>query len=143
MIRNCNGSILYAEANTFLAVDALQAEVIAIKNACLFLTKAKLENIIFEADCINAILYTTDQSSIPSWSSRAIVEEIRRFWFMWPKWKFKACSRNVNFCAHHLAKWAFSCSWNGFIPLNLIQSTCFCDESFPIVNSFPIYKKNK
>lgn len=46
VIRNYNGSILYAEATISLAVDALHAEIIAIKEACMFMNKA-LENIIF------------------------------------------------------------------------------------------------
>lgn len=63
MIRNHNGSILYAESFTFPSADALQAETVAIKEACIFIIKANLENAIFETDCLNAILYITDENS--------------------------------------------------------------------------------
>lgn len=42
-----------------------------------------MDQIIFEADCLNTILTIKDHSSIPQLSSKAI-EEIKRYWNLWP-----------------------------------------------------------
>lgn len=84
-IRNHNGSIIFAHTRSYICMDALVAESIAIKEACSFLDHAKIKEAIIESDCLNTIYFITNSSSIVHRNVKVIIEEIRRFWHLWPK----------------------------------------------------------
>lgn len=136
LVRNFNGSITFAQAKHYYCTNALTAELHAIKDACIFMNQAKADRVIFEADSLNAITFINDPSSPIHWSASQLVEEIRRFWALWPKWRFKICSRNSNFAAHNLAAWSFSFKKLGSFPVNLLPVSCFCNGGFPLVDNF-------
>lgn len=60
IIRNSSGSIILAHTKTHVCMDSLVAEAVAIKKACYFLDRAKIEEAIIESDCLNAIYFITN-----------------------------------------------------------------------------------
>lgn len=54
IIINKNGSILFARTNQHHCMDSLAAETMGIKEARQFISKAKLENMIFESGYLAA-----------------------------------------------------------------------------------------
>ncbi|XP_012845450.1 PREDICTED: uncharacterized protein LOC105965456 isoform X2 [Erythranthe guttata] len=136
IIRNFNGSIVYAHSSMYHCHDSTMAESFAIRDACSFIKRANIKNAIFEADCLNAILYINDDTPQSHWPSSPLIDEIKRYWSLWPKWKFKFCPRNSNLSAHNLARWAFNLNWNGVVSSSFIPISCFCDIGYPLVDSF-------
>lgn len=106
ILRNNNGSIISAATSSHHYHDALTAESIAILEACKFISNAKINNAIFEADSLNAITFIRSASGASLWTANVIIQEIRKFWHLWPKWRFKFVSRNANCSSHSLANWA-------------------------------------
>ncbi|XP_012846290.1 PREDICTED: uncharacterized protein LOC105966267 isoform X2 [Erythranthe guttata] len=135
IVRNHNGSIVFAHSLQHQCTDSLVAEALAIHEACLFANHWKIAKVIFESDCLNAVHFINDHNMVGHWSSKVIIDEIRKFWHLWPKWRFKYCPRNANFAAHNLASWASASKWSGFIFENRIPISCFCDIGYPLVDS--------
>lgn len=86
LIRNHNGSILLASATDYHCTNALVAELFAIRDACLFFNSIGLEKAVIESDSLNAITFINDPQIQVHWMGKQLVEEIRKFWFLWPKW---------------------------------------------------------
>ncbi|XP_012827739.1 PREDICTED: uncharacterized protein LOC105949019 [Erythranthe guttata] len=134
LVRNENGSIIFAHSMKHDCQDPLDAESLAIKEACQFVNSAKIENVIFEADSLNVMTFINDPSHNSHWTAKVNVEAIKRFWFLWPTWKFRYSSRNSNFAAHYLAKWASNIDWRGVVPPKDLPIMCFCDGGSPIID---------
>ncbi|XP_012829138.1 PREDICTED: uncharacterized protein LOC105950333 [Erythranthe guttata] len=139
IIRNCNGSILLAHSSIHLCHDPLTVESIAVREACNFIANAKLKNVMFELDLLNAILFIKDHSSAIHWTASHLIHETQKFWGLRSKLKFRFCSRNANYAAHNLAKWSFSSVFCGFIPVNCLPLPCFGDRGSPIGDKFNSY----
>lgn len=138
LVRNCNGSVLLAHAKEYFCANALVAELYSIRDGCLFFSTAQLDRIIFESDSLNAIMFINEPFSQVHWIAKQLVEEIRRFWALWSKWRFKYCSRFANAAAHSLAHWSFAVKKFGYVHVNFIPISCFCDGGFPLVDTFPL-----
>ncbi|KAL3640561.1 hypothetical protein CASFOL_015529 [Castilleja foliolosa] len=136
VIRNYNGSIIQAHTQNHTCLDSMAAECLAILEACLVAEKLNLHMAIFESDCLNAISSINGNSLINFWPSDPVVEKIKRAWSNWPMWTFTFTSRRNNEAVHELAKWAKNSSFVGFVPLNTIPISVFCDFGFPIVDSW-------
>lgn len=100
---------------------------------------AKADKVVFESDCLDSIIFINDPTSQAHWSAKVLVEEIRRFLFLWPKWKLKFISRNANFASHNLAFWSVNSKRYGCIHVNSLPSSYFCDGAFPLVDSFQVF----
>lgn len=72
---------------------------VAICGACVFLDKVGFQLIIFETDCPNATTFIINTTSPVHWSTSQLVEEIKYYWLLWPKWRFKNILKNANFAA--------------------------------------------
>ncbi|KAL3620460.1 hypothetical protein CASFOL_035372 [Castilleja foliolosa] len=136
VLKNHNGSILFAAAYKHRCQDAITAETLAILDACLLLESLNLKKAIIESDCLNAISWINGSSITSFWSANSAMEQIKRSWNCWPSWRFKFVSRNANGAPHALAKWASSCNFVGIVPLNLIPIAVFCDLGHPLVEPF-------
>lgn len=124
VVRN-QGSIIFVSSKKHQYSNPRNAKSQALLEACQIINTIKLQNVIFEADCLNAIKFITNLQSQIHWSAKNYIEEITKFWSLWPKWRSKLCSRSTNFAAHNLAKWADVVSWDGPIPLNLLPCSLF------------------
>ncbi|XP_012850814.1 PREDICTED: uncharacterized protein LOC105970524 [Erythranthe guttata] len=136
IIRNSNGSILLAHSTAHVCLEALAAEALAVLEACKILSSARIKNAIFEADSLDAISFIVSDSCPVHWTAKVVIEEIKKFSGLWPKWRFKYGSRNSNFVAHSLAKWVCCSNWDGIVPPDLIPLVCFGDGGHPLVDSF-------
>ncbi|KAK4476788.1 hypothetical protein RD792_015948 [Penstemon davidsonii] len=112
IIRNSNGSILFAAASKQPCLSPLAAECLSLHLACSILMKWKIDEACIENDCLQAIFEISNDWQAADWSARDFIEEIRKFWSCWPKWRFKFAPRNSNFAAHNLAAWAFESGWS-------------------------------
>ncbi|KAL3644482.1 hypothetical protein CASFOL_009662 [Castilleja foliolosa] len=135
ILKNDLGSILLAAVNHFSCMDAISAECIAILDACKIINNLKLEQVIFESDSLIAISWLNGHSNNRFWTASPVIEQIRKIWNGWPSWIFKFVPRSANGAAHALAKWASFDSFVGFIDLDSIPISVFCDRGFPLVNS--------
>lgn len=76
LVRNCN---------EYFCTNALVAELYSIRDPCILFNAARLEKIIYESDSLNAILFINDPLSLIHWAAKQLVDEIRKFWALWPK----------------------------------------------------------
>lgn len=90
IIRNHNGSIIHAFSKEHLCTDSMVAETQAILEACQFINCARLKNVIFEADCLNAIKFTILHVQV-HWIARILIAKTKKLWSLWTKWRFKFC----------------------------------------------------
>ncbi|KAL3844844.1 hypothetical protein ACJIZ3_002247 [Penstemon smallii] len=137
IIRNHNGSILFAETLSRPCLNALAAEAFAIKEACVRLHFVKAKFVTFESDCLVAIETILNKERDMDWAIREPIDVIRRFWTSWPKWNFKFIPRASNCAAHNLAAWAFLSNVWDKLSLDSIPFCCFCDGGFPFVDVVP------
>lgn len=49
----------------------------------------------------------------PDWTATLVIDEIKKLWSLWPKWRFKFVPRIANGAAHALAKCAAPIFWKG------------------------------
>ncbi|KAL3653519.1 hypothetical protein CASFOL_003200 [Castilleja foliolosa] len=104
ILRNSNGSIIYAFTATHHCLDPDSAEALAILDTCYTLQKLKIRNAILESDSLNAISFINGASSNIYWACDPVITQIKRIWNGWPCWQFKFKSRASNGAAHSLAK---------------------------------------
>ncbi|KAL3813124.1 hypothetical protein ACJIZ3_014392 [Penstemon smallii] len=120
-----------------LTFDSIWFNTFAIVVACSRIHDVKAKNVIFESDCLIAINAILNQDGDMDWAIREPVDEIRRFWVSWPKWRFQFIARASNCAAHNLASWAaVSKTWEK-IPLPSLPLCCFCDGGSPCVDVVP------
>ncbi|KAL3648648.1 hypothetical protein CASFOL_005051 [Castilleja foliolosa] len=129
VVRNHNDTFLHASTHNHLCLDSNVAEGLALLDACYLLINLDIKEAIIESDSLVVISYILSNGSDCSWNLHPIIEKIRRCWNGWPSWVFKFAS------AHSLAKWALFCNFEGYVPLNLIPISVFCDRGHPLVNS--------
>lgn len=137
VVRNCNGSIVYASTRQHKCTDVLAAESFALLDACELIDKAKIYNSIFESDSQIAISLILNTSNLTYWTASVLVDKIKKYWHIWPRWKFKYVPRSANSSAHSLAKWAYHSNYEGHVPLNSIPISCFVVFGFPLVDVVP------
>lgn len=103
-------------------MDPLAAETQALYEACQFINSTKLENVIFKVYCLEAITLISYRHAQIHWSTQVLIEKIRKYWYFWPKWKFKYFSININFATHNVAIWTAFVQWDGAIIVNSLPS---------------------
>ncbi|KAL3646068.1 hypothetical protein CASFOL_011248 [Castilleja foliolosa] len=135
VFRDFKGSILYSATHHHACLDPTAAECIAIFEACKVLANKSISKAIIESDCLNVISFILGGSSSCCWSAQATIDDIKNLLKCWPAWSFRFVPRNSNGAAHALAKWV-DCNFEGFVPLNQIHVTVFCDIDYPIVEPF-------
>lgn len=77
--RNMNGSIIFAQANEYFCTNALVAELFSIRDACIFFNQAGLDQLIFESDSLNAVVFINEPLATVHWMAKQLIHEIRRF----------------------------------------------------------------
>lgn len=122
-------------AQTHQCHDSLSAEAFALLDACKLIANDGIKNAIFEANSLNAISYIQSAAGVSQWTANLIIEDIKKYWHLWPKWRLKFVARNADFAAHNLAKWAATSNWEGLVPPDSLPVKCFCDFGFPLVDS--------
>lgn len=50
-----------------------------IRDACLFMDKTRIDQVVFETDSQNVVMFINDRRSQVHWSGKLLVEEIRKF----------------------------------------------------------------
>ncbi|KAL3634942.1 hypothetical protein CASFOL_021996 [Castilleja foliolosa] len=135
VVRNDSGTITAAKTNNHACLDATSAECLALLDACYLIRDSKIDNVIFESDCLNAISFINGEPKNSCWTASPIVDQIKRIWSGWPTWIFNFSPRESNGAAHELAKWAKLNDFVGLLPLDVIPINVFCDQGFPIVNN--------
>ncbi|KAL3633790.1 hypothetical protein CASFOL_022552 [Castilleja foliolosa] len=105
IIRNSNGSIIFASTAKSLCLDSFAAECLALLHACKTLEKLKIKQATLETDSLNAATLINDTSHNYFWSAGPTIELIKRTWTNWPSWRFKFIPRHCNRAAHALASW--------------------------------------
>ncbi|KAL3626234.1 hypothetical protein CASFOL_029783 [Castilleja foliolosa] len=134
VIKNSNGSIIFASTALHYCLDPLTAECLAILHACKSAAKLKKRKVILESDCLEAITLINGSSCNLHWTAGPVVIAIKKVWTAWPSWIFRFNPRCCNRAAHNLAHWG-ACSKNfGDIPLESIPVTVFCDKDFPLID---------
>ncbi|KAL3650962.1 Serine/arginine-rich splicing factor rsz22a [Castilleja foliolosa] len=85
VLRNSNGSIIYAYTATHHCIDSTTAEALAILDTCTILKKLKCKKVILESDNLNAIAFINGMSKVyvgnldPRVSERDLEDEFRVF----------------------------------------------------------------
>ncbi|KAL3643608.1 hypothetical protein CASFOL_014423 [Castilleja foliolosa] len=132
VVRNHNGTFIYASTHKHTCLDATVAESLALLDACILLSMLGIKNAIIESDSLIAISSILSNASECHWNINPIIDRIKRCWNGWPNWVFKFAPRSANGSAHALANWALFCNFEGCVPLNLIPVSVFCDLGHPL-----------
>ncbi|KAL3626892.1 hypothetical protein CASFOL_029297 [Castilleja foliolosa] len=135
VLRNEHGSISLAAAFKHSCPDAVTAEALAILDAIDILNNIKPKKVIIESDCLNVVSFINGSSNNTFWTASPVVDRIRRCWNCWPTWIFKYTHRSSNGAAHNLANWADNYSFVGYISLDDIPVSVFCDQGYPLVTT--------
>ncbi|KAL3640558.1 hypothetical protein CASFOL_015526 [Castilleja foliolosa] len=80
IIRNYQGSILFASSATHKCLDSTSAESLGILDACKAVEILNLKNIIFESDSLLAIIFINGDSSNHHWAAGPVIDKIKRIW---------------------------------------------------------------
>lgn len=104
IIQNVNGQLSRLAPNITHAW-ILSAEALAILDACKFIHLLKIKEAIFETDSLNAISFIKSSSGLSYWTTVPEIDEIKKHWHLWPKWRFKFIPINANGAANALAKY--------------------------------------
>ncbi|KAG8367107.1 hypothetical protein BUALT_Bualt16G0038200 [Buddleja alternifolia] len=97
VVRDSAGNFLFAAANSNSAVDARDAELQAIWDACVWLEKAHFPNIQFANDCLGAIQGILNHQEAVDWKYEILTLDIRAFFGFKPGW-------SLNFIASAVAR---------------------------------------
>ncbi|KAL3646893.1 hypothetical protein CASFOL_009437 [Castilleja foliolosa] len=127
------GTVTHAAVFKHKCLDSFSAECLALLDACNLLIELNIHNATLESDCLNAITFIVDKSEYCFWQADAVISKIRKLLDKWPLWSFCFAPRVANGAAHALAYWAWNNELKGFVPLNSLPVTVFCDLGFPIV----------
>ncbi|KAL3628848.1 hypothetical protein CASFOL_027894 [Castilleja foliolosa] len=136
IFRNHCGSITHAATFHHLCLDPFSAECLALLDACNLIVELNIKNVVLESDCLNAISFVVGNSDNCFWQASAVIEKIKCLWTSWPLWSFKFIPRTANGAAHALAFWAYNNGVKGFVPLNNLPVSIFCDIGYPILDPF-------
>ncbi|KAL3824228.1 hypothetical protein ACJIZ3_020257 [Penstemon smallii] len=134
IVRNSNGSIVQAKSFSNICIDVDSAEALALLEAVQSLDHLALDRVIFECDNLNVISKLLHSDLSLNWSSKNLIREIKKFWFKWPKWRFKFISSNFNWATHNLSKWARLHNSFAYFDLSSLPISVFCDGGYPLVD---------
>ncbi|KAG8367282.1 hypothetical protein BUALT_Bualt16G0056200 [Buddleja alternifolia] len=131
--------LLFAASRVSSAMDAKEAELLAIFSACLWLEKAPFMSIVFESDCLGAVEEINSKGAVSSWRNESLIMDIRSFFGFKPGWCFNFISRDLNVVAHNLCQWGFCRKWDGPIPLDLLNEDILCNEVHIPLDPVPFF----
>ncbi|KAG8368110.1 hypothetical protein BUALT_Bualt15G0011100 [Buddleja alternifolia] len=94
VVRDSAGNFLFATANSNSAVDARDAELQAIRDACVWLEKAPFPNIQFANDCLGAIQGIMNHQEAVDWKYEILTLDIRAFFGFKPGWSLNFICRD-------------------------------------------------
>ncbi|KAG8383539.1 hypothetical protein BUALT_Bualt04G0024000 [Buddleja alternifolia] len=127
LIRNFEGTILFAASQRIWAHDASQAESEGIRFAVIWADSLQIDKSIFESDSEFAIRNILGPLDSSDWQPRVSIQDIHRVRQRWPFWKFNFMRHQANSTTHALAQWAFHSNWDGpflFSHLKFISANC-------------------
>ncbi|KAG8375096.1 hypothetical protein BUALT_Bualt10G0064800 [Buddleja alternifolia] len=131
VVRNARAAIVFAETWTSWEPNPTVAEAKAIKKAMMCMDSKNIAEVIFESDSLLAVAWISGCQSETEWNAKSIIEEARKLWKKWPRWKVKKIHREANCTAHEIAKWALSCEWNNVIAPDQFPSFLSCFHEPP------------
>ncbi|KAK1379408.1 hypothetical protein POM88_026152 [Heracleum sosnowskyi] len=112
--RNSDGKLLDGRGCCISASSPLQAELFAIREACLIIRQQQLSNAIIESDCKIAINLCSSEAA-PPWASVVLIEDIKSM--------ASEFSINLSFvprCCNAVAHWVAKQALLKFLPLNWV-----------------------
>lgn len=100
--RDSSGQALVWRFGRVVASSAIFIEAWALRIACMVAMELKLEEAIFESDCLILIQCLIEENFQGPWEIRSLIEDIK-VWAETANWTFTWCSRKTNGVAHWLA----------------------------------------
>ncbi|KAG8379884.1 hypothetical protein BUALT_Bualt07G0135700 [Buddleja alternifolia] len=128
VVRNVSNQLIFAASKMDSAIDALEAELLAIRYACDWLEKSPFEEIVIESDCLGAVEEVSSLKEVSNWKYEVLVLEIRKVFGFKPGWSLSFIRKDLNYLAHNLCQWGFVRCWEGPIPLSLLPENVLCNE---------------
>ncbi|KAG8372571.1 hypothetical protein BUALT_Bualt12G0079900 [Buddleja alternifolia] len=128
VVRDVSNHILFAAALLNVVVDARDAELQAIREACNWLEGAPFPSIKFESDCLGMIRGIRNLNEILDWRYETLSLDLHAIFGSKPGWSMEFIKRDCNMLAHNICQWGLARNWKGIIPLNLLPTDLFCNE---------------
>ncbi|KAG8388292.1 hypothetical protein BUALT_Bualt02G0110400 [Buddleja alternifolia] len=135
VVRNHDAEIVYAKSWISWDHNSNSAETFAIRQAMEFMHSKAFEDVHFESDSLLALSWISGCKTDIEWAAKTDVEEARRFWKKWPRWKLSKIHRQANVVANDLAKWALKMNWDNVILPKDFHLFCLVFLTFPLLGS--------
>ncbi|KAG8371459.1 hypothetical protein BUALT_Bualt13G0089700 [Buddleja alternifolia] len=131
-----SSDFIFGATKMGFALDACDAKLIAIKEACHWLDWAHISKVSFVSDCHSAVSLISSNSTNFEWRYHSIVEEIRGFFSCFSDWHISSVDRKSNRVAHNIAQWGKIRNWNVYIYLRSLPGEMEPEEhnSLPFID---------
>ena len=108
VLSDSNGKIIHAVTKRLFTTDASIRKAQAALLASQIASSFEIYFLTLEGDAINIILAIQQPNFFLDWNFASVISNIRVNLLSLYSWKACKVFRNVNFCAHSLARWVAS-----------------------------------